>query len=280
MIRTLIFSSKGSPGLAFFLFTIYCFILTPNTTHPAELKHLESPQTYVLEAFKQNNLVFLGTTHRKTPILKFIMDLIPHLKVVGATHVALEIPTDQQDNLDKFMNTGSGLSGIYVHPQIDCLEYRALLTKLHILDRDDKPAVVALDLPKSKYGGKISRDEWMAKSIAGVFNKDPETKMLVVVGNNHVLKNLDWQDHVPNKTGSIREYLDRLLPSRKAFSIGQIIDEVPNNCDFTKEFGPMKGAVAFDCDNEKFKDWKISVTSAIAIKDTKPCDLFDGLIVY
>ena len=141
--------------------------------------------------------------------------------------IGLEIPSDQQSHIDKYMNTGIGLMDIYVHPQIDCPEYRDLLKKLHGLNAANSLSGVALDLPKKLYGGKVNRDEWMARTIADTFSGNPTAKMFVVVGNFHVLKMIDWQDHVPKKTGSIREYLDRLSPSLKAFSVGQVIDEDP-----------------------------------------------------
>ena len=173
------------------------------------------------------------------------------------------------------MNTGTGLMDIYVHSQINCPEYRDLLKTLY----KHSLSVVALDLPKAMYNNDISRNEWMAKTVAAAIARNPDTKMLVVVGNFHVLKEIDWQDLVPNKTGSIREYLSRMVPNLKAFSIGQLIDENPNGCDFTKEFGPIEGSVAIDCD-DRFSRWKIGIAADIAIKDTEPCQLFDGLIVY
>ena len=103
--------------------------------------------------------------------------------------------------------------------------------------------------------------------------------MLVVVGIFHVFKKIVWQDHVPNKTGSIREYLDSMSPDLNAFSIGQLIDEDADQCDFTKTYGPAKGSITLDC-TERFSELKIGVTSKIAIKNTEPCQLFDGLIVY
>jgi len=65
----------------------------------------------------------------------------------------------------------------------------------------------------------------------------------------------------------------------KEFSIGQLIDEDPDECDFTKTFGPIHSSVAIDC-TERFTEWKIGVASKIAIQKTEPCQLFDGLIVY
>ena len=98
--------------------------------------------------------------------------------------------------------------------------------------------MVALDLPRPMYNQEISRDEWMARTIADRVTQNPNTKMLVVVGNFHVLKVKEWQDHVPNKTGSIREYLNSMVPSLKVFAIGQLIDEDPRACDFTKKVWP------------------------------------------
>jgi hypothetical protein len=76
-----------------------------------------------------------------------------------------------------------------------------------------------LDLPKSKYGGKIGRDEWIAKSIASVFESYPNAKILVVVGNNHILKKLDWQDQVANKHGSIRQFLSKKRRNMRFFPL-------------------------------------------------------------
>jgi len=101
-----------------------------------------------------------------------------------------------------------------------------------------------------------------------------------VVGNFHVFKKIVWQDHVPNKTGSIREYLNGMASDLKSYSIGQLIDEDPDKCVFTKTYGPVKGSIALDCTEGFSKDWKIGVTLKIAIKNTEPCLLFDGLIVY
>ena len=81
------------------------------------------------------------------------------------------------------MKTGAGLNGISIHPQIDCPEYRNLFNVIRSLIPDKRPVPVALDLPKSKYKEKISRDEWIARSIANVFKTNSNAKMLVVVGN-------------------------------------------------------------------------------------------------
>jgi len=190
------------------------------------------------------------------------------------------MPTDHQSDLNSYLNTGTGLASLYVHPQIDCPEYRNVLKALHGLKPTKRPSVVALDLPKSMYKKEISRNEWMAQASANVFKNYRSAKMLVVTGNFHVFKRMVWQDHVPNKTGSIHEYLNSMAPDLQAFSIGQLIDEDPDQCDFTKTYGPVKGSIALDCTEGFSKDWKIWVALKIAIKKPEPCQLFDGLIVY
>jgi len=257
------------------IFVSVTLSLLSGTAHAADYKIHYHPEEYVLGKFETHAVVLLGTRHKKDRILQFISDLIPNLRNAGITHIGFEIRSDQQDYLDLFMETGKGLDAVNLHPQIDCPAYRHLLKQIRV-SGNLRP--VALDLPKSRYGQK-SRDEYMAQSIAKVFRKKPDAKMLVVAGNNHVLKKLDWQDHVPDKTGSMRSYLNDFMPGLSVFSIGQLIDENPAECDFTRRFGNTGGPVAMDCD-ERFKGWKIGLTSAIAIKPAEPYNLVDGVIVY
>ena len=250
-----------------------------NSAYSNEYPVNKDPAAYFIQKLQSHDIVLLGTTHKRPAILQFIAGLIPHLKGAGVSHIGIEMPTDHQRDLTSYLNTGTGLTNLYIHPQIDCPEYRTVLKTLHSLKPKDRLSVVALDLPISLYDQKTSRDEWMAQRIAKVFKNNSTAKMLVVVGNFHVFKKVVWQDHVPNKTGSIPEYLDGIMPDLRAFSIGQLIDEDPDKCDFTKTYGAVEGSIALDC-TEGFSQWKIGVASKIAIKHTEPCQLFDGLIVY
>jgi len=152
------------------------------------------PQAYILDKFQAHNLVLLGTRHKRQPILALISGLLPNLPDSGLTHLGLEICSDQQTQIDNFLQMGDCLSGIEIHSQIDCPEYRNLLAMLQRIPDYKRPIVKALDLPKSMYGGGISRDEYIASSIAGIFRQEPDSKMLAVLGNNHILKKLEWQN--------------------------------------------------------------------------------------
>ena len=239
----------------------------------------KDPQSYVLEKLKSHDIVFLGTTHRRQPILNFLSDLIPHLHEARVTHLGLEISSDQQDRIDRFLQTGRRLKDIVLHFQIECPEYRNIFTAIRGLGQPKRPAVLALDLPKSMYQGKISRDEWMAGSIANIFHRNPNAKVLVVVGNLHVLKQIEWDEEVPDSHGFVRAYLNELTPRRRMFSIGQCIDEKPNQCDFTRKFSSLEGAVPMDCDR-RFAGWNLGIMATVAAKPSEVWELLDGIIVY
>ena len=239
----------------------------------------KDPQSYVLEKLRSHDIVFLGTTHRRQPILKFLSDLIPCLHEADVTHLGLEICSDQQDKINSFLQTGRGLKDIALHLQIQCPEYRNIFTAIRGLGQAQRPAVLALDLPKSMYQGEINRDEWMAGSIAKIFHRNPNAKILVAVGNLHVLKKIEWKDKVPNPHGAVRSYLNELTPHCRMFSIGQCIDERPNQCDFTREFSSIGGAVPMDCDRG-FAGWNIGIMATVAAKPSEIWELLDGIIVY
>jgi hypothetical protein len=203
------------------------------------------PQSYVLNKFKTHDIVFLGTRHKQPPILSYISNLIKALHNSGVTHIGLEIESDQQEKIDRFIKTGAGLNDIRIHPQIDCPEYMNLFNVIRDLEPDKRPTPVALDLPKSKYKGKISRDEWMAESISNFFKSNTNAKILVVLGNLHIFKKLELQDKVINKHRSIREYLSEKRSNPRFFSIGQVIGESIYEDDFAERFGPMKGYPVF-----------------------------------
>ncbi|WP_319408818.1 hypothetical protein [uncultured Desulfosarcina sp.] len=237
---------------------------------------LYDPADYLHYKLQQNDIVFLGTIHKKPEILSFIAKLIPSLKEVGVTHLGLEIPSDEQEKIDYFMKTGDRLDDIHLHKQIDCPEYRHLF---QVLRGSGGPTPVAIDLPVSMYDGTVSRDEWMARSLLIVLDRHPSAKILVVAGNLHTLKKLEWEKHVPGKYRSIREYITRQRLSTRMWVVGQLIHGNPGECDFTSKFGKLPDAVALDL-NDRYRGWKLGIMASIAIVPAECFELMDGLIVY
>ena len=258
------------------LIAIFIILFPSMISAAAGNEELFPPADYLHSKLQQNDIIFLGTTHKKPAILEFIAELIPSLKGLGVSHIGLEIPSNQQEKIDAFMLTGNGLDNVQFHTQVDHPDYRNLF---YVLRKAGGPKPVAIDLPYSKFDEDISRDEWMAQSLLAVIDKDPSGKMLVVVGNLHTLKKLEWEDQVPNKHQSIREYITRDRPSTRIWSVGQMIDGNPNECDFTREFSSLPGAVALDLD-DRYRGWQIGLTASIAIVPAECFELVDGLIIY
>ena len=246
-----------------------CFIATTGT--PSFIPTHE-PISFVLDKTAQHDVLFLGTTHQQPRILGFISRLIPRLHESGITHIGLEISSDQQENLDRFTKIGAGLSDIRIFQGIDCPEYR------HVIDviRKNRLVPVALDLPKSKWRGKHTRDQWMAKRISETFTAYGGVKMLVIVGNLHVLKKIEWQ--IPGiRDQFIRYHLDQMNPDLSSYSVAESINESAENCDFQKWFGRDSGPVGIET---LVFDRKLGITRTIAAKPMSAHEAVDAVIVF
>lgn len=133
------------PTLRLIWLIITVAILFPPALSTAA-ENLFPPADYLHSKLQQNDILFLGTTHKKPEILGFIAELIPTLEKYGVSHVGLEIPSDQQEKIDVFMKTGIGLDDIKLHTQIDSPEYRNLF---QVFRKSGRPTPVAIDLPRS-----------------------------------------------------------------------------------------------------------------------------------
>jgi hypothetical protein len=112
--------------------------------HPLDYL-LNNPKEYVLDKIQSHELLLFATRHGREPIPKLISDLIPCLYDAGVTHIGVEIRSDQQEKIDHFIEIGTGLMDIEIHPQIDCPGYRDLLRQIQGLNQDQRPAVVRLN---------------------------------------------------------------------------------------------------------------------------------------
>ena len=253
--------------------TPYEDMVKSGNNYPAE------PSSYVSEKFKIYDVVLLGTRHKQKRVLEFISGMLPGLCEQGVSHLGLEIASDQQEYIDYYMENGIGMGKINLHHSIDCPAYRDLLKTIRKFHQKNMLKAVTLDLPTSLYESHWNRDKWMAKSICNLLNKEPNTKILVIVGNLHALKDIVWDENVPNKTGVIRTYLSEFNPDLKVFSICQFINNViiengPGS-DFTKDII----SVAFDCTGS-FLNYDLNVLQSVAAKSMKANEITDGLVIY
>jgi hypothetical protein len=236
-------------------------------------------QAYILNKLADHDIVLMGTTHRQPAILDLTARLAPRFSDRGVTHLALEISSDQQARLDRFMDTGAGLSMIRIPSAIDCPTYRRLLAALQRLGPDRRPRVIAIDLPKASYGGKISRDEYMATVLAMTMQSHPRAKILAMLGSLHVLRRLQWANRITAGHPAIRTCLSRWRPDLRIFSMVHIVHDPSQDCDFSRRLGPLPGMVAMDLD-ACFNGWRLGITSCLALQPSQPWELVDGVIVH
>ena len=234
---------------------------------------------YVMRKLASHDIVFMGTTHRQPAIINLMVEMAPRFQSAGVTHLALEISSDQQVSLDRFLATGSGMHRIKLHAAIDCPAYRQFLGALHCIHPDRRPRVMAIDMPQAHYNGGMSRDEYMAGSLAAIIRSRPGSKILVMLGSLHVLRKLQWRPRLSGGRQAVRNYLSKWRADLNMFSMVHIVDDAAGTCDFSRRLGPLPGMVALDVD-PAFNGWRLGITSCMAIRPSQPFELVDGVIVH
>lgn len=235
--------------------------------------------SYIFNKLAGYDIVLMGTIHRQPGILELMAQLAPGLRDAGATHLALEISSDQQASLDRFLDTGAGLAAIRIPSAIDCPAYRRLLETVQRIEPGRRPRVIAIDLPQASYKGKISRDEHMAKTLARTMQNHPRARILCMLGSLHVLRQLRWAERITAGHPTIRTCLSRWRPDLRVFSIVNIIHGASQDCDFSRRLGPLPGMVAMDVD-ACFNGWRLGVAACLALQPSQPYELVDGVIVH
>lgn len=272
-------SSYSKIRITLFIVLGFAFITEPETLQPETAEKPRDAIAYVVDKLRDYDVVFLGTRHKKPEILSFISNLLPELEDIDIC-IGLEIASDQQSSIDRYLEEGVGLEDVSLHDTIDCPEYRNLMAALRDIRHDNRLKVLALDLPASLYGrANTNRNRWMAQSICRIFDENRDARVLVIVGNLHALKRIDWDDSVLARHGSTRTYLQEIRPEVTTFSIAQCLNDPPEDCDFCKNFSGNSTPVAVDCIGA-FSDWKLGVLRSVSAKPMRAYELADGVIVY
>lgn len=218
--------------------TAWILILSPR---PA-IANFSSPQRadrFVAVQMARHDAVILGTRHHRPRLLAFVGDLVETLSRNGLTHVALEIASDQQEALDRFMAGKGRLCEIRIDPNIDCPAYRDFLERL----RSFGVITLAMDLPGKQWSSAMGRDRWMALRLAGIFARSSRARVLAVAGNLHALKRIQWQ--APGLgTGGIRHHLSARRPDLRLLSVAQSIGQLPGQCPYADRFSGAAAPMA------------------------------------
>lgn len=146
----------------------------------------KTPSSYLVEKAISHRLILLGTRHDSRLANSLISEILTDLaKQAGVDALFVEIPSSQQNAIDRFSKGDGQVQDIKIPGIIASQEYLKILVRAKDLGME----IIAIDTDNSAHG---SRDEWMAGCISEYLEKHPGFKGLVVVGNCHVYKNVGW----------------------------------------------------------------------------------------
>ncbi len=88
----------------------------------------QNPTDYLMSKLRDNDVILLGERHNQGHQLEMVNSFIQRLsKVHPSTILALEISTDEQNRVDYFLETGTGLEEIKFSSHLSSTLYKDLL---------------------------------------------------------------------------------------------------------------------------------------------------------
>ena len=173
------------------------------TLHELATSKGKNPASYLAEKAASHRLILLGTRHDNKQINDLIFDVLPGLvKEAGITTLFVEIPSSQQGVIECFRKGLCPPSAIKVHEIIASYAYLRILTRAKDLGMD----IVAIDNDENV---QVTRDRWMASRVSDYLSLHPGSKGLVIIGNCHVYKDIEWKY---DGYHSMADYLQSLKP--------------------------------------------------------------------
>lgn len=165
--------------------------------------YAESPLTSILKGIKPESLTIIGETHKRPESYRLFQSLIDaYLEQHRCLTVALEIASNQQEVINRFIENKAKVSDIKVAPPIDHPEFRTLIENLAELQRQN--ACFKLIAVDADIKLKTDRDAWMAKELTMSVEKKP---ILVLLGSLHGLKKVNWNPEIGKKSLYVAEIL-------------------------------------------------------------------------
>jgi uncharacterized iron-regulated protein len=236
----------------------------------------QNPLDYLMSKLRDNDIVLLGEKHNQDHQIEMVRSFIKRLsKELPSTILALEIPTDEQSNINHFLETGTGLEKIKLPSHWSNPSYKDLL----ITARESGIKVLIIDMPPRLFKqARISRDEYMVNTLITEIEKTNKAhKILALVGNLHTIKaHIEWLS-----VGNSHKYLGLLLkkknPSLKVFSIYQETNK--RDSDINESFSKFKECIACKI-GEPFSFYQGSSLTLLNSKPVKISHAFDGIIYH
>jgi hypothetical protein len=142
---------------------------------------------------QDRTIILLGETHHEPDSQMLFLHLVRHYVEQGDTvYVGLEIPADKQTQLDDALAGGRDFS--FISPIILHDQYEEMIHALGGVEGEI--TVQAIDAGESE----PIRDASMSRKIQSAVYSGKYDKILVLVGNVHVIENIQWHKDI-TRTG-------------------------------------------------------------------------------
>ncbi len=236
----------------------------------------QNPTYYLMSKLRDNDVILLGERHNHSHQLEMVKSFIRRLsEELPSTILALEISSDEQNTINYFLETGTGLEEIKFPPHLSNPLYKNLL----ITARESGIKVLAIDMPPRVFKNtKITRDEYMANTLtAEIEETNKACKIFVLVGSIHTIKApIEWLT-----ADNSHKYLGLLLnnknPELKVTSIYQEISKPDSDID--KSLSTFEECIACNI-GEPFSLYKGSSLRLLNCKPISITQAFDGVIYH
>ncbi|MFT5731163.1 MAG: hypothetical protein ACI8PB_005358 [Desulforhopalus sp.] len=175
------------------------FLITTLTASIAQ-----SASTNTIDALatlcQDRTIILLGEPHHEPNSQILFLDLVWHYaEQDDRVYVGLEIPSDKQIKLDDALTGGSDFS--FISPIILHDQYKEMIHALGGMEGD--VTVQAID------AGEVEpvRDAAMSRNILSALSSGKYDKILALVGNVHVIKNIQWDKDITSTGKYLAEHL-------------------------------------------------------------------------
>ena len=151
--------------------------------------------SYLIEKIKSKKIVLLGELHGTKEIPELITSFFNEYLKENQCNICLEIPSDEQSNIDKFFKTGDqnyiyDMEFFKSKPSDgrNSKEYLDLITNIYNLNKNNKTNIFCIDVSIIDYTKDIQqqREIGIAKNIIKITNNREKT--FVILGNMHIVK--------------------------------------------------------------------------------------------
>ncbi|NOR70659.1 MAG: hypothetical protein GQ532_13365 [Methylomarinum sp.] len=220
----------------------------------------------IADQIKPNTITIIGETHKHPESITLFQSLISnHLKKNKCLTVGLEIASNQQSIIDKIKQGRAVVSDIEIPPMIDHPAFRKMIESLVKLQKTNECLkLIAIDAGDDV---DLRRDEWMAIKLSEQVGKTP---ILVLLGNLHSLKRIDWDLSMTKDSPSVAEILSSQGYSIKSYP--QIWTD--KTCDDQNRFIKTDEAESLSLLNNHY----ISMLNAFEYKASE--GVVDGILLW